>query len=165
MRPEYLAGDRLNRHRGTAHHKHGLILEAVNAPNANAELVQKMLAAYLTGDEDTLRAMIGPEGEIHGDPGIINAGTYHGFDGFQEWIKHWEEAWEELNYELREPIAVGEHFIVLPAHITGRGAGSGVEIDSVFGWMYEIRDGRLARFHAYDTVERAVEVAERLADP
>jgi ketosteroid isomerase-like protein len=137
----------------------------VNGSNTNEELVQKMLAAYLTGDEDTLRAMIGPEGEIYGDPGIINAGTYHGFDGFQEWIKHWEEAWEDVDYELREPIAIGEHFVVLPAHITGRGAGSGVEIDSVFGWMYEFRNGGVARFHVYATVERAVEAAQRLAGP
>jgi SnoaL-like domain len=135
----------------------------VNGSNAKA-LVQKMLVAYLAGDEDTLRDMIGSDGEIYGDPGIINAGTYHGFDGFQEWIKHWEEAWGNVNYELGEPIAVGQDFTVFPAHITGRGAGSGVEIDRVFGWMYEFHGDRVARFHVYPTVDDATKAAQRLAD-
>ena len=46
--------------------------------SGNTELVQKILGAYLTGDEETLRAMIPPHGEIYGAPGIINTGTYHG---------------------------------------------------------------------------------------
>jgi ketosteroid isomerase-like protein len=136
----------------------------VNGSSANEALVQKMLAAYLAGDEDTLREMIGPEGEIYGDAGIINAGTYHGFDGFREWIRHWEEAWDDVRYELGEPIPVGEDFTVVPAHITGRGAGSGVEIDRVFAWMYEFRDGRVARFHVYATIDEATEAAHRFAD-
>ena len=51
--------------------------------SSNAELVQRVLGAYLTGDEKTLREMIPPEAEIYAEPGLINAGTYHGFDGFQ----------------------------------------------------------------------------------
>jgi hypothetical protein len=42
--------------------------------------------------------------------------------------------------------------------------GGGVEIDSVFGWMYEFRDGRGTRFHVYQTVESALDAARKLAD-
>jgi ketosteroid isomerase-like protein len=135
----------------------------VNGSNANRELVQKMLAAYMTGDDDTLQAILDPGGEIYGDPGIVNSGTYRGYDGFRQWVQQWEEAWEEINYELGEMIDVGDSIVVVPVHVVGRGAGSGVEIDSVFGWLYEFRDGRAVRFHVYATVERAVESAESLA--
>jgi ketosteroid isomerase-like protein len=131
--------------------------------SGNVELVQKILGAYLTGDEETLRSMIPPDGEIHGAPGIINSGTYRGFDGFQEWVKHWEEAWDEINYELLETIEVGDSFVVVPAHVVGKGAVSGLEIDSVFGWMYEFRDGKAVRFHTYATVDDALEAARRLS--
>jgi ketosteroid isomerase-like protein len=131
--------------------------------SGNVELVQKVLGAYLTGDEETLRSMIPPDSEIHGAPGIINSGTYRGFDGFQEWVKHWEEAWDEINYELLETIEVGDSFVVVPAHIVGKGAVSGLEIDSVFGWMYEFREGKAVRFHTYATVDDALEAARRLS--
>ena len=108
--------------------------------------------------------MIPPDGEIYAEPGLINAGTYHGFDGFLEWIDQWEEAWDDVNYEFGEMIDVGENMVVVPVHIVGRGAGSGLEIDSMFGWMYEFRDGRTARFHVYASVDDALEAARRLAE-
>jgi ketosteroid isomerase-like protein len=134
-------------------------------PSTNQELVQRLIGAYLTGDDETLRAMIPPEGEIYGEPGLLNAGTYRGFDGFKQWIRHWEDAWEGVNYELMEMIEIGDSFVVVPVHIVGRGAGSGLEIDSVFGWMYEFRDGKAVRFHTYVTPDEALEAATRLSGP
>lgn len=122
-----------------------------------------MLTAYISGDDEALRTVIDPEGEIHGDAGIVNSGTYRGFDGFRQWVGQWEEAWDEINYELLEMIDVGDSIVVVPVHVVGRGAGSGVEIDSVFGWMYQFRDGRALRFHVYATLDDAIETAERLA--
>jgi ketosteroid isomerase-like protein len=132
-------------------------------PSENVEFVQRLLTAYLSDDEEALRGLIPPDGEIHGAPGLINSGTYHGYDGFRQWISQWEEAWDEVDYELREPSEFGETFVVLPVRITGRGAGSGLEVDSVFGWLYEVRDGKAARFHAYPSVEEALAAAERLS--
>lgn len=131
--------------------------------SSNAELVQRVLGAYLAGDEETLRSMIPPEGEIYGAPGIINAGTYHGFEGFMQWVRQWNDAWDEIDYELGEMIEVRDRFVVVPAHVFGKGAVSGLEIDSVFGWMYEFQDGKAVRFHTYATVDDALDAARRLA--
>jgi ketosteroid isomerase-like protein len=130
----------------------------------NVEVVYEMLAAYESGDEETLRELIHPEGEIYGHPEIVNAGTYYGFEGFQQWVREWEEAWDEISYDLGELVEVGAGFLVAPVHVVGRGAGSGVEIDSVFGWMYELRDGRSVRFHVYPSVEVALAAARKLAE-
>jgi ketosteroid isomerase-like protein len=131
--------------------------------SGNAELVQAVLGAYVQGDEETLRGLMDPDVEIHTEPGLINAGTYHGLDGFFEWTDHWEEAWDDVDYELGEMIDIDEHRIVVPVRIVGRGAGSGLEVDSTFGWMYEWKNGRSTRFHVYSSVDGAVEAAERLA--
>jgi ketosteroid isomerase-like protein len=131
---------------------------------SNVELSYEVLGAYARGDEETLRARMDPEIEIYGHPEIVNAGTFHGFDGFKQWTREWEEAWEEITYDLGELVEVGDALLVAPVHIVGRGAGSGVEIDSVFGWLYEWHDGRSTRFHVYPTVELALEAARKLAE-
>jgi ketosteroid isomerase-like protein len=132
--------------------------------SGNVDLVQKILGAYITGDQETLRAMIPPEAEIYAVTGLINAGTYHGYEGFMQWTRQWNDAWDEVDYELGETIEIGDSFVVVPAHITARGAGSGLEINSVFGWMYQFEDGRAVRFHTYATVDDALEAATRLSE-
>jgi ketosteroid isomerase-like protein len=131
--------------------------------NQNIERFYEALGAYEQGDEERLRQMIHPEGEIYGAPGIINSGTYYGFDGFQQWIGHWEEAWEEISYEVGEIVEVGDSVLVVPAHIVGRGAGSGLEVDSTFGWVYEWKDGLLVRYQVHPSLEEALEAARELA--
>ena len=126
------------------------------------ELVQQMLGAYVSGDHEALRSIIDPEGEIYGGPGLINSGSYVGYEGFRQWIGQWEDAWDEVTYDLGEPIEVGSSTVVVPAHIVARGAGSGLEIDSVFGWLFQFRDGRAVRYHAYVSLEEALEAAETL---
>jgi ketosteroid isomerase-like protein len=131
--------------------------------NPNVERVYDLLAAYMQGNEEKLRDSTDPAAETYGAPGIVNAGTYHGYDGFLQWSRQWEEAWDEISYELLEVVEVRESIVVVPVHTVGRGAGSGVEIDTVFGWMYEFRDGLVTRFHVYPTVDDALDAARRLA--
>ena len=59
-------------------------------------------------------------------PRSPHSGAYHGYEGFRQWIGQWEEAWGDVDYELQDPIDVGEIIVVIPARITGRGAGSGL---------------------------------------
>ena len=115
--------------------------------NPNEARVHRMLGAYMEGDEETMREMIDPEGEIYGDRSVINSGTFHGYEGFRRWVSEWEEAWDEISYERNELIEVSDTVLVAPVHIVGRGAGSGVEIDDVFGWLWEWRNGTVVRFH------------------
>jgi hypothetical protein len=131
--------------------------------NPNVERVYETLVAYQQGDDLKLREMFHPEGEIYGAPGIVNSGTYHGFDGFRQWVTEWEEAWDEINYELGQIIEVDESVLVVPVHIVGRGAGSGVESERTFGWLYDWEGSRLIRFQVHPSVEDAIEAARRLA--
>jgi ketosteroid isomerase-like protein len=130
---------------------------------SNAEVAIEALVAYQRGDEETLRALVG-EAEVHSEPGMVNSGTYHGFDGFQTWIRQWEEAWEEARYEPLEFIDVDESHLVIRVRVMGKGAGSGIETDREFGWLYEIEDGRVTRYHVYESAEGAVAAARQMAE-
>jgi ketosteroid isomerase-like protein len=122
------------------------------------------LVAYQRGDNETLRELMHPEIEIYSEPGMINAGTYSGFDGYRRWASQWEEAWDEIRYEPLEIIDISDTLLVARVRVVGRGAGSGIEIDREFGYLYELRDGRGTRFHVYVNADRAVEAANRLAE-
>ena len=70
--------------------------------NPNIELVYASFLAYTQGDEEGLRKLFDPEGEIHGADGIVKSGTYRGYVGFRLWVGQWEEAWGEIRYDLGE---------------------------------------------------------------
>jgi len=129
---------------------------------SNVEITASAFAAYASGDEQGLRELMDPEIEIYAEPGMINAGRYTGWRGWQQWTSEWDDAWEEISYEPLEFIEVGDSIVVAPTRVVGRGAESGLEIDRVFGYLYEIRDGKGVRFHTYGSKERALEVAAEL---
>jgi ketosteroid isomerase-like protein len=131
--------------------------------SSKAELMIMGLGAYQQGDDETLRRLMHPDIETYSEPGMINSGTFRGFDGFKSWSAQWEEAWEEIRYEPVEFIDVDEALLVARVRVVGKGAGSGLEVDREFGYLYEIREGRATRFHLYESAEKAREVANRLA--
>ena len=130
--------------------------------SGNAQLAITGLAAYQQGDEETLKGFFDPGIEIYSEPGMINSGSFTGWDGFRQWIAQWEEAWDEINYEPLELIDVDDRLLVARVRVTGRGAGSGLEINREFAYLWEIRDGRAIRFHLYGSPERALQAARSL---
>jgi SnoaL-like domain len=134
-----------------------------DASNPNVAFVYEILGVYRQGDEQGLRGFMHPQAEIHGAAGLINAGTRYGYDGFREWLRQWNEALDEISYELGEPIEVDESVIVVSVHVVGVGAASGLRIDAIFGWLFEWDNGLLRRFHAYPGLDGALDAARRIA--
>ena len=84
---------------------------------------------------------------------------------FREFLESFETV--EAKYEF---FAAGSDRIVVSGHCRGRGRGSGVEVETPLGQIWEIRDGLGARMEWYATGERALEAAgirlpERDSDP
>jgi ketosteroid isomerase-like protein len=128
----------------------------------NIALVRKTLAAYNRGDLASIIETMDPAIEIYTAPGLLNAGTYHGVDGFMSWVKHWIDAWESFHNEIRRIEPRGEHHVVAEIYQTARGKGSGAEVQMQVGYLYEIRDGLGTRFHIYPDWDTAAAVADRL---
>jgi ketosteroid isomerase-like protein len=108
----------------------------------NAELAREGMEAYNRGDFEVVLELFSPEVEVYAPPTFMNAGRFHGHQGFMEWIAHWNEAWESFEIHVQDVEPVGDRFVVLHAHQVGLGRGSGVPVEQNVFYAYDIRDGQ-----------------------
>jgi hypothetical protein len=95
----------------------------------NVERVRGVVEAWRKGDMERvdaqLRQHLHADFELH--PLYLDR-VYKGYEGLQELWADLLQTWDDYRLSLDEVVALGEHALVL-AHVTGRGAGSGVPID------------------------------------
>jgi ketosteroid isomerase-like protein len=126
---------------------------------ANIAAVREGIEATNRGDLESVVAGLDPEFEFHIAPGLGNAGTYHGREGYREGFGGWAEASDDFTVEAVDVRAVGERHVAVDARQSARGHGSGVEVGMRLGYMFEIRNGRLFRFHVLPSYEAALSAA------
>jgi ketosteroid isomerase-like protein len=90
--------------------------------------------------------------------GGAEANVYRGHDGVRRWAREGEEAFEELALVAEDVRTVGDAVVAL-GFIHVRGGASGVAFDSPSGWVFGVRDGRIARMHGYLDHDQALEAA------
>jgi ketosteroid isomerase-like protein len=137
-------------------------MAASSSPEENLALVRAAIDAYNRGDIGSIVEILDPEIEVYAEPGLVNAGTYHGIDGFTTWVTEWIDAWESPRNEIHRIEAVGDHHVLAEIDQRARGAGSGVEVEMRLVYMFEERDGRARRLHLYRGWDAAAAVVERL---
>ncbi|HEY7150086.1 MAG TPA: nuclear transport factor 2 family protein [Solirubrobacterales bacterium] len=93
----------------------------------NVELVRRHYEAWNRGDVGMVVAVFAPDVEWHGHPRLPEPGPYRGRDQVERWMEQFREAWEELSAEPVELLDAGDTVVAL-VHMTGRGRGSGVEV-------------------------------------
>jgi ketosteroid isomerase-like protein len=121
-------------------------------------LVRRGFQLYVGGDIEGLLELYDPEVEVTaGD--WMNAGPFRGHAGYMEWLRRWNEAWESFGFDIRSIEPVGERHVVAEVLITGRGAGSGLQVSNTSGWVAEVRNGLGTYLEATTSVERAREIA------
>jgi ketosteroid isomerase-like protein len=126
-------------------------LEAV--PRANVEVVRAMLEDYLCGDyEGALRAFAK-------DVEVVTAlERFHGPAGVVKEAKRWEEMWSDYRFEVEDLVDAGDG-VVLLYHQVGRAKESGIEVDERAGWVYTLREGKIARVQMFQNPEAALRAA------
>jgi ketosteroid isomerase-like protein len=87
-------------------------------------------------------------------------GTFEGIDGLERGFRGWLASWQDLRFELRELIPVGDA-IVATFHQTGVGRASGIHTELDGGHVWWMRDGRAVRLEVHTTRAAALEAAGR----
>jgi hypothetical protein len=87
-------------------------------------------------------------------PGL--AGVYHDPAERSERLHEWLSPWEHWRIVAEDYIAHGDLVVVL-ARYTGRGKGSGVEVDTEGAHVWTLRDGRAVRLEIFADRARALE--------
>ena len=121
----------------------------------NLQLLREGVAAYNRGDLGFLLERAADDIEVHADPALMNAGTFHGRAGFERWMREWLEAWRETTLDVRGVEEIDGRFLLVDVLQRATGSGSGVEVEMEIWQLVEARDGEISRFHLYAARERA----------
>jgi ketosteroid isomerase-like protein len=125
-----------------------------------AELIRHGFELYAAGDVEAVLELYDPEVVVTA-PEFMNAGPYHGREGYLEWSEAWNEAWESIEFEVGRIEPVGERHLVAEVLTRARGGNSGIDVEVKAAWMYEMRNGRALYLEVMTSVENATEVGRR----
>lgn len=123
----------------------------------NVDLARRGMEAYNRGDIDAVLELFSPEVEVYAPPDFINAGVFHGREGWLKWTAQWNEAWESFDIRVDRVEPIGQRFVVVDAHQVGRGRGSGVPVEQDVVYVYEIGDEGCVYLAIHPDRERALE--------
>ena len=123
-------------------------------------LARRGIELYDAGDLEGALELLSPEIEVYAPPELMNRGTFHGIDGFLRWTAEWNEAWELFDRQVLRVEAVGERHAVAVVREHGRGRGSGLEVETTAGYVFELgEDGRCVYFALHQDAEVAFAAA------
>ena len=108
------------------------------------EVCKRLFEAVARRDTEAALKYIHPQAELHSAIiGGAEGNTYHGHEGFRQWMAESDAAFEELRPlgppEYRD---LGDRVLSF-GHFHARGRESGVEIDSPIGWVFTMRGGKV----------------------
>ena len=133
---------------------------ATDRQEENVARVRRGLAAFNRGDAEAVLDFFDEDIEIYSTPDLVNSGTYRGHDGYLQWLAQWLEAWDGFTVEAERFEPVGEHHVVASVHQIARGKGSGIPVEMLIAYMFDLGVERTHAFHLYATWDEAVEAAE-----
>ncbi len=111
---------------------------------SSLEIMQRFVAAVLSGDLDTVRSLAAPGMTLHQGSGLPYAGVYHGAEGFIEFLGTFGETWE---IERLEPVRnfVGEdpEWVASELAFVATLKSNGRRFESSLTEVWHIRDGKV----------------------
>jgi ketosteroid isomerase-like protein len=119
----------------------------------NVEVVRSLFAVLDRNDWGAALGLFDPEVEWSS-----TEGTFRGLEGVVSSVAEWLEPWEEHLIEAEEFAEAGDQVLAV-VRLTGRGAGSGMEIDQRFFQVYAVRNGKIIRMVEFVTRNEALEAA------
>jgi ketosteroid isomerase-like protein len=126
------------------------------------ELIELGFDAWERGDVETALSYYDPEVVVFAPPEVGNPGTFHGHEGFMQWVTAWYEAWDPFEQELLRIEPVGDTHVLAVVNQRGTGRGSGVEIEREATWVFDVRDERLIYMALYfDHAQAEADARER----
>jgi phage terminase small subunit len=90
---------------------------------------------------------------------VFNPGVHRGLDAYRHFVEQVDEMWEDFQIEPEEFIDAGDNVFVA-SRMSGRGRGSGVEVEMRAFAIWTLREGKVSRIAAgYRDRAEALEAA------
>jgi ketosteroid isomerase-like protein len=101
--------------------------------------------------------LLAPDFELHQASSIIDsAGIYKGSDAIRDVMAELEDSFEELRVEAQRISEAPGGEVVVFVHISGRGRGSGIQLDNLIAHVWTFRDDTAIRLVAYEEPAEAL---------
>jgi ketosteroid isomerase-like protein len=124
----------------------------------NLELVQAAFDAYFRGDEAALLMLVAADVVITQFPEQVDAGEYHGHEGFQRVMADWIGSWDDWSIEILGARESGD-VVLANVRQQGRGKGSGAPMQAEATFVFTVRASLIARWQMFSSEEQALEAA------
>jgi ketosteroid isomerase-like protein len=125
----------------------------------NVELVRRLYQEFNEGTMDLSLwhkdAVLRPA--LFGG-GLVEGSIYRGHEGVSEFVAMQAETWQSATAEAVEIRDQGTHVLV-ETRLQAVGRSSGIELSDVTWNMFEIRDGKVAKWRVFTDKQRALEAA------
>lgn len=101
--------------------------------------------------------VLAPDFEIHQSSSIIDtAGVFRGRDAIRDSLSELQESFDDMTFEPEGFLEAPGGEVVVLIHTTGRGKGSGLEIDNHIAWVWTFRGGQAVRMTVYEEPAEAL---------
>jgi ketosteroid isomerase-like protein len=122
------------------------------------ELLRRAYKTFNDGDVDL--ALFHPQLCIVQTSSLVGtAGTFMGHDGLRRSAEELRQGFEEIRFEPEEYDELADGRMLVRCRFTGRGARSGIELDSDVWHIWSFRDGLLHQAEIYTSRRRALAAA------
>jgi ketosteroid isomerase-like protein len=112
------------------------------------EVVRRLVGAWNVGNIDTLLGFFDPHCEVTFPPEVPEPGPFRGHAELRRWAEGFMAAWESHHAEIVETYDAGDA-VVVSLHLTGRGGGSGAEMDEMDAHLFALRNGKVVRWQSF----------------
>lgn len=113
-----------------------------------AELIRRAVE-FTNGPPDVpdeqLAEVFAPDVVLDFSARVFNPKVYEGYDGLREFRAEADEVWERVEVTATSVDEQGDE-IHVRAQVRARGRASGLELDVVGEWIWEVSGDRLSRF-------------------
>jgi ketosteroid isomerase-like protein len=122
--------------------------------------VRRLLVAFNARDVEDLVRACDPECDFLPFRAQLEGGTYRGHAGIRQFVSDMDEDWESFRIDPDEFHDHGDGVAVV-ARLTAVGRGTRVDIESVVGVVFEVREGLLLSVVSHSDPAVALESLKR----
>src|SRR5215208_3899479 len=114
------------------------------------QVVLDQFAAVNERDFERAMSLYADDVQLVVDPrAFLESGTFHGREAVGEWFGNWFRTFEaDYRFDIEETRDLGDAVLLVASH-RGRGRASGAEVQGRNGYLYRVRDGKIARAEVY----------------
>jgi ketosteroid isomerase-like protein len=128
---------------------------AILISKQNVEVVERLVKAFNSRDDETVASMLAPEVEFES----LTMQTYTGRAGLLDYRNNLDDAWAEWRTEADRFLAARSERVVHLHRVVGRGRGSDIPVAQDIAILWTLTEGRVVRGKAFLDQEEALKAA------